>query len=389
MFRSTSGFNAGSRNFAASRSRRRKRHIGLLGVLVAAAVALPAATLPAAAQTIPQPNHPSRDHHSHSLDASRFHGVNWADPLDNFANGPVIPSGLSLGESYATTYRKAHQILRGFRHELGANTVRLPVNPYSVGTTWWRSYRATIDAARHEGFSVILSYWEGTGSEKDGRVDNTAAWYGMWDTLTRVYQHQRGVYFEPMNEPYGYSSSEWQSLAASWVQRYTERGLLRDRIFVSGTGYNDHTNTVCTDPAFAGTYVSQHYYGYWGTHDEAAWSADLATRLGDAACSSRTIIDEFGAPMTTGINYLASSTASDAETNNSVAFMHAVTATINDRRLGGVYWPGLRNGDSYSLTTLSSLKNRLRLTVNSETGLALLKSAWGQDDAAPAVQPTP
>ena len=318
-----------------------------------------------------------------ALDPSQFHGVNWADPRDNYVNGPVIPSGLSTGDNYATTYAKAHRILSQFRSDLGANTVRLPVNPYSVGTSWWTSYRAVIDAARHDGFSVILSYWEGSGAEKDGRVDDPAAWYGMWNTLTSTFKGDRGVYFEPMNEPFGYSATDWEQLVTTWVERYTAQGIPRNRIFVSGTGYNDHVNTVCGVAALDGTYVSQHYYGFWGSHDAAGWAADFASRLGDQECSARTVLDEFGVPMTTGIDYTATPTTGNADADNSVAFLQAVTTIVRDRNLGAVYWPGLRTGDTYSLETLQGSGTRLSLAVNNPSGVDLLRWAWGYGGRAP------
>src|SRR6266700_8217409 len=45
---------------------------------------------------------------------NQFRGVNWADPRDNYANDPVVPSGLSTSDNYATTYAKASAIIRGF-----------------------------------------------------------------------------------------------------------------------------------------------------------------------------------------------------------------------------------------------------------------------------------
>src|SRR6266704_2188430 len=59
---------------------------------------------------------------------SQFKGVNWADPRDNYASGPVVPTGLSTSDSYSTTYTKASAIISGFQSNLGANTVRLPIN---------------------------------------------------------------------------------------------------------------------------------------------------------------------------------------------------------------------------------------------------------------------
>src|SRR3954469_14997328 len=70
---------------------------------------------------------------------SSFHGVNWADPRDNYAPDAVVPSGLSVTDNYGTVYRKTQKTVAGFRENLGANTLRLPINPASVGTAWWNS----------------------------------------------------------------------------------------------------------------------------------------------------------------------------------------------------------------------------------------------------------
>src|SRR4051794_16939858 len=126
------------------------------------AAVLPASTTPAAADT------------------SQFKGVNWARPGDNYVDGPVVPEGLDVADSYATVKAKADVILSGFQNTLGANTIRLPINTKSVGTTWWNAYTGAIDAATAKGFKVILSYWE-DGASSNGAVVDTAAYNSMWN----------------------------------------------------------------------------------------------------------------------------------------------------------------------------------------------------------------
>ena len=86
---------------------------------------------------------------------SQFHGVNWADPNDNFITGPNIPVGLSQSDSYSTTYTKATTILKGFQ-SLGANTVRFGINAATTSSTWWSSYTAAFDAATALGMNVVI-----------------------------------------------------------------------------------------------------------------------------------------------------------------------------------------------------------------------------------------
>ncbi|WP_433019863.1 ricin-type beta-trefoil lectin domain protein [Kribbella sp. CA-294648] len=293
-----------------------------------------------------------------------FRGVNWADPRDNYASDEVVPSGLSTADGYAATYRKATGIVGEFRKELKANTIRLPINPSSVGTDWWKSYRGAIDAATGQGFKVILSYWEANDA-KDGRVDNPAAYDAMWSTVVAAYGKNPRVYFEPMNEPFGYSLDEWVSLTSSWLAKH--KYVPRGRVVISGTGYNDNVTGVGAAAALKGTLLSLHFYGFWDdATTEQEWLDNLRPRIGEYGW--RTIIDEAGSPMTIGLNY------GNHEGNVSTAYFGALTQVAREQGMGVVYWPGLRTGDSYSLTTLVGTSD---LTVNSASGLAQLHWGWG------------
>jgi len=295
---------------------------------------------------------------------SSFRGVNWAAPGDNYSSAPVVPSGLSTSDAYATVYGITKQMVAGFRHNLDANTLRLPVNPASVGTAWWNSYRATINAATASGFKVILSYWDETPNN-DGMIDNTNAWNQMWDILTADYARNPLVYFEPMNEPYGYTDDQWIQICTTWLADH--RAIPRGRVVISGAGYNDHVTTVGPAAALDGTLLSLHFYGYWASSTTVeAWLANLLPRIGPYA--DRTIIDEAGAPMTTSLNYAV------YNGNQYTSYFAAVTQTARDDHMGLVYWPGLRTGDTYSMETLEPDG---KLVNNNASGVAQLKWGYG------------
>ncbi len=295
---------------------------------------------------------------------SSFHGVNWADPRDNYASDAVVPSGLSVSDDYRTVYRIADKMVDGFRKNLGANTVRLPINPASVGTAWWKSYRAAIDAATAEGDKVILSYWE-SNTAKDGKIDDLATWNQMWDTVTAAYRGNPRVYFEPMNEPFGYNLSQWVQVCTDWLARHSD--VPRDRVVISGTGYNDNVTGVGASAALDGTLLSLHFYGFWGSYTtEADWINNLLPRIGGYAY--RTIVDEAGSPMTVGLNY------GNHNGNVFTSYFAAVTDIARGMGMGLVYWPGLRFGDAYSIESLDA---KGRLTDNSATGVSQLKWGYG------------
>ncbi|HUP12678.1 MAG TPA: RICIN domain-containing protein, partial [Niastella sp.] len=56
-----------------------------------------------------------------------------------------------------------------------------------------------------------------------------------------------------------------------------------------------------------------------------------------------------------------------------IAYLQGMTQGILARSMGCVYWPGLRNGDTYSLLTLSGST----LTTNNASGLTRLQYGWG------------
>jgi len=305
---------------------------------------------------------------SASAATNSFRGVNWADARDNYVDGWVIPTGLAAGDSYDSVRSKADGIITGFQNKLGANTVRLPINPQSVNSDWWGRYKGAADSALSHGMKVIFGYWE---ANKDGFVDDGGAWNTMWDKVTADYGGNGNVYFEPMNEPFGYSLNDWVSLCSTWLSRHSS--IPRGRVLISGTGYNDNVTGVAAAGALSGTLLSLHFYGFWGSYTtEAEWIANLLPRIG--AYAHRTIVDEAGAPMTIGLNY------GNHNGNVSTAYLAAITEIARGTGMGLVYWPGLRFGDSYSM--LSPDKNG-RLQVNSASGLAQLRWGWGIGDVPP------
>jgi hypothetical protein len=66
-----------------------------------------------------------------------------------------------------------------------------------------------------------------------------------------------------------------------------------------------------------------------------AFRSHIQTRLGN--CASRAIVTEYGAPMSTGLNY------GHGEQHRQLRPPHpcAVTQVMRDNQMGGTYWPAL------------------------------------------------
>jgi len=294
-----------------------------------------------------------------------FHCVNWADPRDNYVNGLLALSGLSSGsDTYATVQTKAGDILSEFQTKLKANAVRIPINEPTVSSAWWNAYKAVIDTAIGKGMKVIIAYW----AYQNGKPDDDAAFTAMWQTVVSAYQSDDLVYFDIHNEPYGYKSA-WNDTAAQWLKDFPT--VPKGRVIVAGTGYDDNVVPVGSDARFAGCILQLHIYGFW--HDtwtaQKQWSDSMTSALG--SYTARTLVGEWGAPMTTGTDY---SVNSDGDTFRS--YVRAVSDIMHTAGMGSCYWPGLRNSDSYSMTTLSTGGSPLTLTVTNASGLGRLQWAW-------------
>jgi hypothetical protein len=303
-----------------------------------------------------------------SLTSSAFKGVSWADARDNFEDGKLVLSGTDSTNSYSTIQSEANNILTGFQNA-GANTVRLPINPATVLQSWWLSYRGAIDQASAKGMKVLLGYWEGTSS-KDGLIDDTTAFYQMWDKVVTAYQGDSNIYFEVFNEPHGYSVTDLTNLYARWLSRYPT--LSANRVVLDGAGYSWDVNDVGADSRLSSCLLSFHDYTWFESSKKT--TADWEQPVKSLAYPTRTIVTEFGTSMTDGTNYMS---APGSNVNNT--YLQGMTNSLHDVGAGGIYWPGLRTGDSYSMFTLSGTS----LTVNNTSGLTRLKYAWGTGTITP------
>jgi endoglucanase len=312
---------------------------------------------------------------------SQFRGMNWAVLGDNFSTGTLVVQGLSQSDSNATVRAKANALYDDMAATMGVNTVRLPVNTHTVAnTTWWNAYRGAIDAATERGFKVILAYWE-DGAASGGRITNLAAWNAMWSSVITTYGSNSNVYFEPMNEPHGYSSADWRNVAANWLSSHTS--AVPGRVLIGGTGFSQDLRDICNDSRFNSTLLSFHYYAFfYGAMTYDAFRSHIQTRLGN--CASRAVATEFGAPMSTGLNY------GDANsTDNFVRYIRAMAQVMRDNQMGGTYWPALggKPGDIgydwYSMYALSGSGTDLDLTVRNTSGADRIRYAWGDGSTTP------
>ena len=303
-----------------------------------------------------------------SVDTSSFHCVNWADPGDNFQAGVLQPTGLTAAsDTYATVSAKADAILSGFQTLLNANSIRIPINePTTTNAAWWAAYKGIIDTAISKNMKVIIGYWLRTGG---GTVSDMTAFYAMWQAVVDAYGTNDLVYFDIMNEPGGYSATAFINLAVQWIAQYPS--VPKSHVVVAGTGYDGDVNQQGADSRLAGCLLSLHLYPFNSTSlTEQGWRDYVTTHVGPYY--SRTIATEYGAPMTTGLDY-----AGPIGTTVEIAYMQGVPDQFRDYKMGSCLWVGLRSTDFTSITSLNGAGTNLSLTVNNASGLARLQWGWG------------
>lgn len=302
-------------------------------------------------------------------------GVNWADQRDNFESGVLYPSGLSSSDTYSSSETVAAQVVGQLFSLTGANTVRMPINEATVADNW-SAYTGAIDEALTKG-NVILAYW----AYQNGEPASVSAFDSMWDTVIAKYGSNANAYFEPINEPYGYSTTNLDNFYNSWLTRYPS--VTKSHVILDGAGYATNVSAVGSDSRLTGTLLGVHDYTFFVSSPyttESQWESQFASEVGSYA--SRTVATEFGAPMSPGSkNGVSYGTLDYSQSSNDstyfVAYLRGITNELRTLGMGSVYWPGLRDGDWYSMTTKAGSGSSIRLTVSNASGLARVQYAWG------------
>ncbi|MBE8521910.1 RICIN domain-containing protein [Amycolatopsis sp. H6(2020)] len=301
-----------------------------------------------------------------------FKGVNWADARDNFVNGVLYVSGLTASDTYSSAATTANQVVGQLYSITGADTVRLPINEPTV-SDYWGTYTGAIDTALTKG-KVIFAYWAYTG----GKPPDTGRFQQMWDKVVAKYGSNPNAYFEVINEPHGFGTADLNNFYNGWLARYP--GVPRARVILDGAGLAQNVPAVGGDRRLDGTLLAAHDYSFFaGYESETEWADHLGGYIG--AYADRTVVTEWGGPMSPGskngvhydtLDYSIPSGSFFAD------YIRGVSGKMRSLGVGSVYWPGLRDGDWYSMTTKAGTGPGIKLSLSNPSGLTRLRYAWGE-----------
>jgi endoglucanase len=298
--------------------------------------------------------------------ANTFRCGNWADQKDNFVDGDLLLSGLASGDSYADVVAKSDRILAEFQRTANVNAVRLPINePTALGDAW-QTYKGAIDAAIGRQMRVIVAYW----AWHNGKADDAARFDAMWDRVIETYRGDGLVYFEIFNEPWAYSDvGPFLEIEVEWLARHAD--VPRGRMVIAGSWSDQEVRVQGADPRFDGTLLSVHIYPFNSAMRTVTqeWKDALDYNVGGHG--SRVIVTEWGAPMTSGTDY-----SGPGDGDHDASFITGISSYLQDNDIGSCYWPLLRAGDAWSLTTLGGDAENTVLNINNASGLARIQSAF-------------
>ena len=311
---------------------------------------------------------------------SQFRGVNWADKRDNFVSDVLVLSGMSLSDNYQSASVVADRVIGQFQELFGTNSVRIPVNEPTV-SKFWDTYTGVIDMALSKG-RVVMGYW---GPAQPAGPKNMNDWWSMWAKVVEKYGDHPNAYFEVFNEPHMYSKTELRDLYAEWLEKFPN--VPRDHILLDGSGLAWNVPDIADDPRFEGCLFAVHEYTFWNMSitTEQGWKDSFKGKVGKYI--DRTVCTEWGGAMSpgdkNGVHYDYMDYNS-TPTNYFMAYIRGMSDQLREWEMGSFYWPGLRDGDWYSMTKRTGEGANIKLEIVNQSGVDRMKMAW-----ADTVETTP
>jgi hypothetical protein len=301
---------------------------------------------------------------------SGIRGGNWAMAGDNFQTGDLYPSGLTSGMTTTQAASVGTAVGKAFLN-VQATIVRMPVNPPTVSDpNWWPQYQAAVNALIADGLNVDLAYWVENGG---GTIYNTTTWNQMWSTINSVYGSNPHVYFEPINEPYGYSASSLDSVYENFLTTYKCPNW---KCFFDGTSYAQYLWGVATDAKLDNQYFAVHIYQQWdgnnggASNNPASYMPVLKSAI--AGYDKQTVITEMGVAGGENDFYMRSGNLSAW-----VAYLNGVCNYMNSTNMGSIAWIGLMDNNGYSWYPSSSNVIAGNLTLTDPSVVQEFQYGWG------------
>ena len=200
-----------------------------------------------------------------------------------------------------------------------------------------------------------------------------------------TYGDHPNAYFEIFNEPHMYNKTDLRNLYADWLKKFPN--VPRDHILLDGSGLAWNVPDIADDPRFEGCLFAVHEYTFWNMSitTEQGWKNSFKGKVGKYI--DRTVCTEWGGAMSpgekNGVHYDYQD-YNKAPTNYFTAYIRGMSDQLREWEMGSFYWPGLRDGDWYSMTKRSGEGINTKLQIVNQSGVDRMQMAW-----ADTVETTP
>jgi len=316
---------------------------------------------------------------------SQFRGVNWADKRDNFVSDVLVLSGMNLSDTYESASVVAERVIGQFQELFGTNSVRIPINE-PTALKFWNTYTGVIDVGLSKG-RIVIGYW---GPAQPAGPKNMNDWWKMWETVVKKYGDHPNAYFEIFNEPHMYNKTDLRNLYADWLKKFPD--VPRDHILLDGSGLAWNVPDIADDPRFEGCLFAVHEYTFWNMSitTEQGWKNSFKGKVGKYI--DRTVCTEWGGAMSpgdkAGVHYDYQD-YNKAPTNYFTAYIRGMSDQLREWEMGSFYWPGLRDGDWYSMTKRTGEGANIKLQIVNQSGVDRMQMAWADTVETPPPQQDP
>jgi hypothetical protein len=274
-------------------------------------------------------------------------GGNWADVQANIT-GMHFWTGISNSTTMTQATNVTDQVVKDFA-SVGINFVRVAINPATVASTNWPILKACINELTAKGMTVDIGCWYCWPLDSTGVITNMTLWQNMWQTVDNVYSNNNSVYFEPINEPAGYSLAGLESVYTTYLGFIHKS---QSHIILDGTGFSADVTGIGGDSAFNSCLLSLHIYPGWGGNTSEAQYENYLVNTVVKSYFGRTIITEIGATTVNGKNYTQANNA-----DNEISLIRGVGAQCRTWGMGFVYWPA-----NIPVTSIGTIDGRTMYT---------------------------
>ena len=136
---------------------------------------------------------------------------------------------------------------------------------------------------------------------------------------------------------------------------------------------------IADDPRFEGCLFAVHEYTFWNMSitTEEGWKGSFKGKVGKYV--DRTVCTEWGGAMgpgeKNGVHYDYMD-YNQPPNNYFTAYIRGMSDQLREWEMGSFYWPGLRDGDWYSMTKRVGEGANIKLEVVNQSGVDRMQRAW-------------